>query len=125
MPQRATVTHKQEVFLLSYISLPTLAAACKAAGISDETGRRWLKLPEVQAAYKQMREDYLDQSLALLVSLTGAAIRTLARNLKEDAPPAVQVRAAQLLLEQSIEQHKMSELEQKIAMLEEIVKDRI
>lgn len=119
-----TVTAKQELFLLEYIRLPTLISACTAVGITDDTGRRWLRQPEIMEAYQEMRRRYLDEALAALISLTRTAITTLGRNMSADSPPGVQVRAAQLVLEQSIDLNKMSRLEEQIGELKELIERR-
>jgi phage terminase small subunit len=124
MPQNAALTRKQELFLLNYVSLPTMTSACRAAGISDDTGWRWLKLPQVKAAYQEMKQAHFDETLAALIVLARSAITTLGRNMKEDAPPGVQVRAAQLILENAIELHKISTLEAQIEELKQLILER-
>lgn len=110
MPKNAELTRKQETFLLAHLSLPTLSAACRVAGISDDTARNWLKLPHVKAAYEQLRAEYVKQSLHGLVQMTEQAIAALKRNLSEEAPPALQIRAAQIVLEHVRSLHQSDEL---------------
>lgn len=123
MSQQAAISRKQETFLLSYLSLPTLRAAANAANISEDTGQRWLKLPEVHDRYEALKQEYIDASLTNLLKHTDQAIATLAKHMtNEDTPAGVQLRAAQLILEQVIELHKMSDLERRLAEIEAVMK---
>lgn len=127
MPQKPTKTHinpQQEAFLLAYLSKPTLVEACASAGISAETARRWLKQEHVRAACDDMRQKLLNDSLSALIIHTKTAIETLARNMGEDAPPGVQIRAAQIILEKAIENGKMSDLEARIEELKQMIGER-
>lgn len=126
MTQNDAITRKQETFLLAYLSLPTIQAASETAGVSHDTAQRWLKLPQVQARYQELKQEYVDASLTSLLRHTDTAIETLARHMTDsETPAAQQIRAAQLLLEQVIDLHKMSELEQKIARLEQLVQEKM
>lgn len=118
MTQNTELTRKQETFLLAYLTQPTLVKACEVAGITDDTGRRWLRLPHVKEALAGMRKEVLDAALDGLVRHVDKAIGTLARHLDcEETPAGSQIRAAQIMLEQSIEHGKVSDLEQKITDL--------
>jgi phage terminase small subunit len=118
MAQNTELTRKQETFLLAYLTQPTLIKACEVAGITDDTGRRWLRLPHVKEALTNLRKEVLDTALDGLVRNIDKAVLTLARHLDaEETPAGSQIRAAQIMLEQSIEHAKASELEQKIADL--------
>lgn len=98
--------------------------ACKQAGCSHDAAESWMRKAAVRDAYHIMRQQFLDESLAMLISFSGSAIRTLVRNMREDNPPQTQVRAAQILLEQSVNVHKMSLLEHEIEELRTILAER-
>ena len=85
MPQNTTLTHNQAKFIAARVSESTLEAACKACGISDETGRRWLKLAHVKAAYEAACKALFDEALLELQRSSTMAIATLRRNLAETA----------------------------------------
>lgn len=108
------LTPKQEELITALLSLPSIAAAAKATGIGDKTARRWLKLEHFQEAYKTAQATQYKVALAALKEGVSDAIRTLRRNMtSEDVPPATQVRAAQIWLEQAMLIHRVEELEQK------------
>lgn len=123
MTQKDAITRKQETFLLAYLSLPTIQAASASAGVSHDTAQRWLKLPEIQERYQELKQEYVDASLTALLRHTDKAIETLAGHMTNaETPPAQQIRAAQLILEQVIELHKMSDLERRLTEIEALMK---
>jgi|SRR5450755_973960 hypothetical protein len=128
MPQKETesqINHKQEAFLLSLLSLPTLQAACLAAKISDETARRWLKLPEVQSRYQELKRQYVDDSLSELVRHTSGAVAVISAIMNDtEEAGAVRLRAAALILEQVVQLQKVSALERDVEELKALVKER-
>ncbi len=102
-------------------------AAAKQVGINEKTAHRWLKLKHFQQAYKAAQKALFDQALTGLMLKVDKAIETLDRNMNADinTPASVQVRAAQIVLEQAISVHKTAELEQKILELEEYIQELI
>lgn len=125
MPQTSELSRKQETFLLSLLSLSTLRAAANAAGISEDTGARWLKLPEVQARYQELKKHYIDDSLNELVGHTSEAISCMVGMMKdEEAPHAVRLRAAQLVIENVVELQKASDLEKQIQELKQLIQEK-
>lgn len=122
MTQNGTLSAKQVQFLSALLSSANTRDAARKVGISDRTAWRWLKDALFQAELARAKQEAFDESLDLLKSGVRAAIATLARNMKEDQPPGVQVRAAQIWLEQAVQLHKMSEIEAHFAELERALK---
>ncbi len=118
------LSSKQTLFVAALLAGHTVLVAAKASGIAEMTAHRWLKDPRVQDAIKQARHQAFDTALSRLMDVTSEAIDTLASVMRDkEAPRGVRIRAAQLLLENAIEVHKMSELEQKIAALSALVEE--
>jgi|SRR5215472_13974997 len=116
---------KQEAFLVAYLACSNITVAAKTAGMADITARRLVKLPAFQDAYKAAKSELFNQALDGLREHVEKAIKTFARHMDaEETPPAAQIRAAQIVLEQAINVHKMSELEAKYAELEQLVKQQ-
>jgi phage terminase small subunit len=114
---------KQEAFLTAYLASSNITIAAKTSGMADKTARRLVKQPAFQAAYHQAKRELFNQALDGLREHVDKAIKTLARHMDaEETPPGAQIRAAQIYLEQAIQVHKMSELEEKYAELEQLVK---
>lgn len=114
---------RQEAFIAAMLQAPSIAAAAQLAEIADKTARRWLDLPEVQAALQAARRQMFSDGMTELKGAISLAVRTLVRLAKDDDTPAsVRVRAAEILIRQGIEAHTVQELEARIAELEEMTK---
>lgn len=115
----STITAKQERFLLAYLHAPTVVAAAQQTGVASGTGERWLKLPHIKHRFDELRRAHFNESLALLATHASDAIAVLVSTAKDETVvPGTRVRAAQILLEQSINVHKLEELERRIAQIE-------
>jgi phage terminase small subunit len=119
--ENSELTIKQQQFLSALIAGNAIIVAAKVAGVSERTAHNWLKLPHVLAAYQSAKSIAFDEALEGLRDCTKEAIDTLKSNLKA-LEPAVQVRAAHIILAQSIQVHKIELLEARIAELEEALK---
>jgi phage terminase small subunit len=119
--ENSELTIKQQQFLSALIAGNAIIVAAKVAGVSERTAHNWLKLPHVLAAYQSAKSIAFDEALEGLRDCTKEAIDTLKSNLKA-LEPAVQVRAAHIILTQSIQVHKIELLEARIAELEEALK---
>jgi hypothetical protein len=119
------LTPKQEQLIALLVAGIAIVTAARNIGIGEKTAHRWLKLPHFLAAYKAAQKALFDQALTGLMLKVDKAIDCLDRNMSgDDVPAATQVRAAQLILEQSIAVHKMSELEAKVEALESYIKQQ-
>lgn len=116
---------KQEAFIAALLSQPSIIAAARSIDLPEATAHRWLKLDHFKEAYHAAKQDRFTSALEMLQAGVSVAIKTLHKNMtSDDVPAGVQLRAAQIWLATAIDIHKMSELEQKIAELEEIVMER-
>ncbi len=115
----ASPTHRQEALISALLTLPTIGAAAKSAHISEATARRWMALPQVQAAYRDARRLVIEQAFASIQAVTDEAVGTLRACLASSMPPAVRVRAAIALLDTAIRAVEMADLAQRIEHLEE------
>lgn len=123
--QEAKTTPKQDAFIQALLAGNTIVTAASVAGCNEKTAHQWLKLPHVQTAYREAQHQLFDESILHIMSDIDEARTTLKAIMKdENASPSVRVRAAQIILEQAIEAHKVTVLETKIAELEELVKER-
>jgi len=120
------LTPKQEALIVLLCSGIHIVTAAKNIGIAEKTAHRWLKLPHFQQVYRAAQQSLFNEALQGLQGKIRKAIDTLDRNMdSEDAPASTQVRAAQIVLEQSIAIYKLSELEDKMAALETYIKQQI
>ena len=116
---------KQEAFLTAYLASNNITTSAQQTGIADKTARRLVKLPAFQEAYQAARKELFNHALDGLMLYVDTAIDTLKRHMTNDeTPPAAQIRAAQIYLDQAIQIHKMSDLEAKYLELEQLVKQQ-
>lgn len=75
-------------------------------------------------AETQLNQQF-EQSLSLLRGASVKAVETLLFHAtNENTPPQVRVHAAQILLDNAVELHKLKELEEKIGLLEAMLNTR-
>ncbi len=120
---KSVLTSKQEELIAAMLETPKIAQAALKAGIPHQTARRWVKLPAFQDAYKAAQRDLFDRALNGLMLKVDKAIETIGQVMDDlEAPANARLRAAQIILEQAIQVHKMSELEAKYVELEQFIK---
>jgi hypothetical protein len=119
MTENGKLSTKQQTFVLALLSARNLRDAARLASIGERTAYRWMELEAVKTAYVAAQQDVFNAGLLTLKLAIDKAVKTLERHLEaEETPPGAQIRAAQIIIEQSIELHKLAELEAKIADLE-------
>ena len=115
------LTAKEETFLTAYLESNNITTSAIVANMADKTARRLVKLPAFQEAYRAAQSELFNQALDGLRDHVDKAIATLTRHMDaEETPPAAQIRAAQIYLEQAIANHKMTDLEAKYLELEQL-----
>ena len=119
----AKLTRKQEQLIVALLAEDTIAGAAHTAGISEATALRWMKLPTFQEDYRQARRAVFDQAISAMQRLAVTAVETLSRNLQADAPPAVQVTAAKVILEHA-KAASLEEIAERLARLEAIIAEQ-
>jgi hypothetical protein len=116
------MTRRQEAFLSVLLAQPTIAAAAKTANVPETTARRWLREPDFVRAYRDARRQSVEHSTAIIQAATSAAVAALLRNVREDAPAALQVRAAAVILEHAARAVETVDLAERIEALEATLK---
>ena len=111
------VTRRQELAIAALLEHPRVEDAARAVGVGQLTLWRWRRRPEFEAAYRAARARVVEQAIGNLQAVTGEAVAALRRNLTCGVP-AVEVRAAEAILEQVMKGLHLVELEARIAALE-------
>jgi phage terminase small subunit len=102
-------TPKQDTFIQARLAGNSIVASAKIAGVAEKTAHAWLKLPHVQTAYRDAQRQVFSEALSQLMLDADEARSTLKDVMKDPlTPPGVRVRAAQIILEQSVSIHKRS-----------------
>lgn len=119
------LTPKQEKLVTLLLAGVSASAAAKQLDINDKTVYRWLKLAHVQHAYRQAQRDTFETSLNELRTGVSLAISTLREVLTDPNVKAyTKVQAASIWLDHAVKLYTLSEVEQRVAELEQYVKDR-
>jgi hypothetical protein len=116
---KSMLGRKQEETIAALLTQRNLDEAAKAAGISQRTLMRWLKLPEFQVAYREARRAAYCQAVAQLQQGTTAAATTLLKVMLDQSTPAsVKVRAAECVMNHSSKAIEIEDVEFRVAELE-------
>ena|SRR2546421_623039 len=117
---------KQEALIAELVAGKTIKDASQSVEISERTAYIWLKQPLFDKEYKTAKQTAYDERMETLRSGVSIALRTLLRHMtSNDTKPYVQVQAASIWLQQSIDLNKMQELEERIKELEKDVKEKL
>ncbi len=117
------LSRKQEQAIAALLSAPTIKDAGVACGVSEVSLWRWLQLPEFAAAYRAARRQVVERAISELQSACGEAVDTLKRNLTCEQP-SVEIRAAQVILEQAIKGVELIDLQERIERLETMIDEQ-
>ncbi|MBK8465318.1 MAG: hypothetical protein IPL32_05760 [Chloracidobacterium sp.] len=120
MKRSGEISTKQQKLIALLLTERTIDEACKKANVAVTTYWRWMQDQRFLAQYRTARRGILENTIAKLQSIVFAAIETLERNLNCENP-AVEIRCAAIILEQSIKGVEMLEIEGRLEMLESLV----
>jgi hypothetical protein len=117
MPGGEQLSRKQELAIAALLAEPTVEAAASRAGVSERTLQRWLRLPEFSGAYRAARFDLLDGTVKDLQQAGTRAVETLVKALGSKNV-GDRIRAALGLLTQAQRGTELTEIEQRLRVLE-------
>ncbi len=116
------MTPKQERALVALLDCGEIKEAARVAGVAEVTLWRWLQTPEFQTRYRAARRNLVEAAIAQLQGDCTAAARVL-REVAEDkaAPASSRVAAARTILEQSVSAVELTDLQERLERLEELI----
>ncbi len=115
----AKFVQKMELAVAALLTAKNLEEAARAAGIGTNTLRRWVKLPEFMAAYREAQSALRSRAIARLQEASGAAATTILKiMLNPEEPAGARLRAAEIVLELATKAASMEDLEARLANLE-------
>jgi hypothetical protein len=112
------LTRKMEQAIGALLATATLAEAAQAAGVSEATLRRWLKLPGFRRAFLDARRQVVEGVVTGLQRVATKAVATLERSL-DCENPGVEVRAALGIMEQAFRGLELLDLAERVEQLEQ------
>ncbi len=115
------LTRKHEQAIAALLSEPSIKAAAESCGVGEATLYRWLQLPSFAVAYRAARRQVVERAVSELQAACGEAVATLKRNLTCDNHPAVQIRAAQIILEQAVKGIEIMDMQERVERLESLL----
>ncbi len=112
-----------DALLLALACGATVEAAARQSRMSTRTVYRRLQDPGFRRELQALRADMVQRSAGMLTAAAGESVKTLLALQKETTPAAVRLGAARAVLELGMKLREISELEQRIAALEEQLRD--
>lgn len=109
-------TNKEKA-LAALLNSASVCEAARLSGLSEKTIYRFLEDSEFKAEYQQARRRIFEQNVFRLQSLHNAAVETLERNLHCENP-AVEVRAAQIVIEANRKDFEIFDILERLETLE-------
>jgi len=109
--------------MLGLLTARTQAGAAAAVGCSTRTIQRLLADPDFAREYADLQRAVIVEVVARLVQAGLAATDALERNLNA-GPPSVQVRSADRILAHALRGRELVEIEERLAALEAVMKER-
>ena len=116
-------TRKMHHAVIALLQSPTVEGAAGLCGVSDSTLSRWIKRSDFQDVYTQARSELVQRSLSSLQTASIEALDALKRNVACGLP-AIEVRAASALLDQSLRATELVGIEARLDALECAVKSQ-
>lgn len=122
MKRISQISARHEKLIALLLTERTIEKACEKAGVAVTTYWRWMQDETFLREYRKTRRGILENTVARLQSLSFSAIDTLEKNLNCENP-ATENRAAQIIIEQSLRGLETLDVENRLEMLESLVKD--
>lgn len=116
------INRKQEKVMLDLLNGSTVTDASKTNKVSETTIYNWLQDETFKTAYRKLRRESVENSLAQIQQATTEAVETLRRNLTCENP-SVEVRTAQIILDNAVKAVELTDLAERIEKLEQSIQD--
>ena len=113
------ITPRQSIAIERLLNGGTVQGAADAAGVSRKTVYKWLSIPAFQEAINSAQAEAMARLSRALIALGGSAIETLGETMSDKTqPPAVRVRAADIVTGRLLTMRESVEFEARLAELE-------
>jgi transposase-like protein len=115
----AKFSSRKDEAIAALLSQPTVAEAARVANIRPQTLGRWMKDPAFEAVWREARSGGLDQAIARLQKISGAAVSALLKVMFDiGAPPAARLKAAETVLRHAKAANEIDHLQARLSDLE-------
>jgi hypothetical protein len=110
----------EDKLLLTLACGATVESAARECGLSPRTVYRRLAQPAFQRRLQALRADMVQRTAGTLTAAASEAVRTLLELLKPAVAANTRLGAARAVLESGVKLREITELEQRIAALEQL-----
>jgi hypothetical protein len=115
----AKFNRRKDEAIAALLTQPSVAEAARVANIRPQTLGRWMKDPEFEATWRAARSAGLDQAIARLQKVSGAAVTALLKVMRDSgAPAAARLRAAETVLRHATAASEIETLQARLSELE-------
>jgi hypothetical protein len=110
---------KQEEAIAALLTQKSTEDAARVIGVGVSTLRRWMRIPEFDAAYRQARRDAMWQTIARLQQNSGAAAATIFKIMVDlNAAASSRLRAAERVIEYGLRGMETEDIHARVSALE-------
>jgi hypothetical protein len=110
-------TNNHEKALSALLSSASIAEAAIRSALSERTLYRYLEDENFKKEYRSARRNLVENSIGQIQTATGEAVETLRKNLTCENP-AVEVRAAQIILDTAYKGIELLDVLERLEVLE-------
>jgi AcrR family transcriptional regulator len=110
---------KYENVIACLLSTNTIAEAASAAGISEGTIYNYLRNAEFQKQYREVKQQVVSQAASSIATMTRPAIDEMFHLLLNAKSDNTRLKAAELIINYSLQLVTLDEIENRIEQLEE------
>ncbi len=114
--------NNREKALAALLESSSVTEAAQKCGLSQKTLYRFLEDDDFKREYRSARRQAFENSIAQIQSASGEAVETLRQNLHCENP-FVEVRAAQIILDNAYKGIELLELMERIERLEDAIEE--
>jgi transposase-like protein len=115
----AKFNRRKDEAIAALLTQPSVAEAARVANIRPQTLGKWMKDPEFEAEWRAARSAGLDQAIARLQKISGAAVTALLKVMRDsEAPAAARLRAAETVLKHAKAASEIEALQARLSDLE-------
>jgi transposase-like protein len=112
---------KMEQAIAALLSHRNIDEAAREVGVSVNTLSRWMKQPEFEAALREARRRVSERAIGRLQDAADVAAKTVLKlMLDSNVPPATRLRAAEVVLNRTVDAGETEGIDDRLAKLERL-----
>jgi len=125
MANNGRISRTQERAVAALLTCPSVPGAAKKAGVAERSLYRWLGRDDFQAAYRKERRKVVSHAVATIQGAMTEAVSTLQTIMRDDeASASAKVSAARVILDLGLKAVEISDLTERVEVLEKQIEAR-